>query len=204
MMYGWIRYLSIEEDFMKSRYYVEFDVESAYSDFISKSVILLGAEIEASFKKLCELIDRGKKPGNIGKYKEIVLEELHNIGEFKSILRDDKKHEYCPFKDWSNDSHSHLNWWDIYVRTKHDLFVNHDATLDVAMKMLSAYQLLLVLITAYEKSDDDDRLAYTMLEVPRLLIPDIDMSMAQNDYDEGLLSYVFSASDLKKKLGKTT
>ncbi|MBR0203927.1 MAG: hypothetical protein IJQ56_06140, partial [Synergistaceae bacterium] len=104
MMYGWIRYLSIEEDFMKSRYYVEFDVESAYSDFISKSVILLGAEIEASFKKLCKLINEDEKPGDISDYKRIVLEELPHISEFKSILRDDKKREYFPFKDWDNSS----------------------------------------------------------------------------------------------------
>lgn len=201
MMYGWIRYLSIEEDFMKSRYYVEFDVESAYSDFISKSVILLGAEIEASFKKLCELINEDEKRGSISDYKKIVLKELPNIGEFKSILRDDKRHEYFPFRDWGMGS---LSWWDIYGRTKHDLFVKREATLDVAMNMLSAYQLLIFLIAAYEKSDDDNRLAYTMLEVPRLLRPDVDMDIAQQDDDEGLLSYTFSASKLKEKLGKTT
>ena len=40
-------------------------------------------------------------------------------------------------------------------------------------------------------------------EVPRLLIPYENMSKCEeNDY-EGLLSFSFSASELKRKLGKT-
>lgn len=197
-MLGWKRYLSIEEDFLRARYYVAFDVENAHSDFLSKSVILLGAEIEASFKKLCNLIDNTETPGNICQYKGILLKELPNIGKFKSILREDTERNYLPFKGWDKSS---LFWWDVYNNIKHSSD-DKTATMEVAMTMLSAYQLLIILIAAYEEREFDDRIAYTQLDIPRLLIPDVAMGMCQQDDDEGLLSFGFSASALKEKLKK--
>ncbi len=197
-MLGWRRYLSIEEDFLRARYYVAFDVEYAHSDFLSKSVILLGAEIEASFKNLCSLIDNKAPRGNICQYKSILLKALPNIGNFKSILREDTERNYLPFKDWDKGS---LFWWDVYNNIKHSSD-DKTATMKVAMTMLSAYQLLIILIAAYEERDFDDRIAYTQLDIPRLLIPDVAMGMYQQDDDEGLVSFGFSASELKEKLKK--
>ena len=68
MIYGLQRYLGIERDFLKAQFYVSFDNKTAFSEFFSREVVLLGSEIEAAFKELCFLID-GRKPGNMGEYK---------------------------------------------------------------------------------------------------------------------------------------
>lgn len=77
-IYGWQRYLGIENDFLEALFYVSFDIKDAYSEFFSREIILLGSEIEASFKKLCESIN-GATPGNIGEYKAIILEAYPGI-----------------------------------------------------------------------------------------------------------------------------
>lgn len=192
-MYGWKRYLSIENDFIKAQEYVSFDISNAYSEFFSKAVILLGSEIEAAFKKLCNEIN-GSTPGNIGEYKDIILTELPNLGALKSIMREDQTREYYPFKDWNQGP---LPWWDVFVDTKHNL-VDKSATLDVAMNMLSAFQLLLILVDAYSHITGKCCLAYTQLEIPRLLILDVGMDVCQEE--DGIFSFGYDPQSLKKVL----
>ena len=193
-MFGWRRYLSIEEDFLKARYYVAFDVKTAHSDFLSKSIILLGAEIEHAFKKLCELIDEKAKRGNIANYKKIILQEMPGIVNLKSTLRENEEVQFFPFKDWQK---GRLSWWDIHNNIKHS-DDDENATMNVALNMLSAYQLLLFLIEGY--NGEKRHTAYTQIEIPRVLIPDIRMGPGQTH--EGIFCWLFDTSDLKEKLSK--
>ena len=52
-MYGWQRYLSIEQEFLAARQYVPYKLmKSAYSEFFTRQVIILGAEIESALKRV--------------------------------------------------------------------------------------------------------------------------------------------------------
>ena len=195
-MFGWRRYLSIEEDFLKARYYVAFDVKTAHSDFLSKSIILLGAEIEHAFKKLCELIDKDADRGSIADYKKIILQEMPGIVNLKSTLRENEEVQFFPFKDWQQGP---LSWWDIYNNIKHS-DDDKNATMKVALNMLSAYQLLLFLIEGY--NGEESHTAYTQIEIPRVLVPDIRMDPEQTTQHEGIFCWIFDTSDLKEKLSQ--
>ncbi len=196
MINGWQRYLSIEEDFLKARYYVSFDIDNVYSDFFSKSVIILGAEIEAAFKDLCRAIS-GKAPDSIEKYKNVILESFPNIDVLKSTLREDNQREYYPFKGWKN---KRLSWWDVYSKIKHSS-VDTKATLETAVTMLSAYQLLLFLVATYTCEVDSNEyiIAYTQLDLPRLLIPDVPLGIAIVP-SEGLSFIRLNSAKLKQKI----
>jgi len=84
-MYGWQRYLSIEQEFAAARYYVSFSVGNAYSEFFTREVILLGVEIEAAFKELCRRINNST-PGNMGDYKSIILGTYPRIVDIYTIF----------------------------------------------------------------------------------------------------------------------
>ena len=196
-MFGWRRYLSIEEDFLQARYYVAFDVKTAHSDFLSKSIILLGAEIEHAFKKLCELIDEKAKRGSIADYKKIILQEMPGIVNLKSTLRENEEVQFFPFKDWQK---GRLSWWTIHNNVKHHKDGEKKATMKVALNMLSAYQLLLFLIEGY--NGEESHTAYTQIEIPRVLVPDIRMGPGQTTQHEGIFCWIFDTSDLKEKLSQ--
>ena len=197
-MFGWRRYLSIEEEFLKARYYVAFDVETAHSDFLSKSIILLGAEIEHAFKKLCKIIDEKAERGKIEDYKKIILQEMPGIVDLKSTLRENEEVEYFPFKNWQQGS---LFWWTFYNKVKHNED-DKNATMNVALNMLSTYQLLLFLIEGYNGEVEEECTAYTQIEIPRVLVPDIGMYVGQTTQHEGIFCWIFDASNLKEKLSQ--
>ena len=161
-IYGWQRYLSIEQDFIEAQYYVSFDIKDVYSEFLSREVILLGSEIESAFKELCKRIN-GSMPGNIGQYKQTILSfypGIINVG----VINKQTNEVQIPFKDWDNGA---LSWWDIYSNTKHAL-VDKTATLQVALIMLQALELLFFCIT--EKSASS-YFSLDYLETPKLFKP---------------------------------
>ena len=194
-MFGWKTYLSIEENFLRASYYVAFDVEDAHSNFLSQSVILLGAEIEHTFKELCKLLDIKAPRGNITQYKEIILKNMPAIGKLKSTLRENTEVQYFPFKNWHNEK---LFWWAAYNEIKHSAD-DKKATMKVALTMLSAYQLLLILVETY-KLGGEDRTAYTQLDMPRLLVPDVNLGIGQKGNLDGIFCWIFSTSELKEKI----
>lgn len=198
-MFGWKTYLSIEEQFLKANYYVAFDVENAHSNFLSQSIILLGAEIEHAFKVLCELIDVNAPRGDIGKYKEVILKNIPAIGKLRSALRENEEVQFFPFENWHNGK---LTWWNIYTKIKHSTD-DEKATMKVALTMLSAYQLLLILIEAYTPGEEE-RTAYTQLDMPRLLVPDLNVGIGQEDNLDEIFSWRFSTSELKEKVSTLT
>ena len=111
------------------------------------------------------------------------------------MLREDTKRKYYPFKDWKNER---LVWWDAYVHVKHSI-TDKQATLNVALNMLSAYQLLLFVAEACTGIDNEHKYAYSHMNSPRLLTPNIFQGITLRPGDNTLYAS-FSTIELKKKL----
>ena len=156
MIYGWQRYLGMEKDFLEAEFYVSLDQSEVYSEFFTREIILLGAEIDSAFKELCRRLD-GTMPNNIGDYRRIILAHLPNIIKVSVCT---KGTPYGPFEGWDTGP---LQWWRVYSKMKHNI-VDNEATLGVAMAMLQAYQLLLFCITAVS---EDVRL--NLIDMPKLV-----------------------------------
>lgn len=156
-MYGLQRYLGIEKEFIEASYYVSLDQEDVYSEFFTREVILLGTEIEATFKELCNRIN-GSKPGNMSQYKEIILAHFPNIVRI-SVCEKQSKITTLPFENWDN---SQLDWWNVYTGIKHNL-VDAQATLGVALKMLQAYLILIFCVTAMREDA-----YFNILDTPKM------------------------------------
>lgn len=183
-MYGWQRYLSIEQEFAAARYYVSFSVGNAYSEFFTREVILLGVEIEAAFKELCRRINNST-PGNMGDYKSIILGTYPRIVDIYVSSKETGQIFY-PFRGWDT---GHLSWWDVYVQVKHNL-VDQAATLDVALTMLQAYEILLFCIAA-----TSGNFSFNYLDNPKLFTPGfepgmsvINMQIVMDYYGEDIIS----------------
>ena len=187
MIFGWQRYLGIEQDFLKAQFYVSFDLKEVYSEFFSREVILMGAEIEAAFKELCRLIN-GTGQGRIGDYKNIILGEYPGL--VNTYVRNKQSDEVqYPFREWETGP---LTWWRIYTDTKHNL-VDHAATLGVALTMLQAYELLLFCI---EATRGNFEISY--LEQPKLFIPEFQPGFALLDGMQAVHTY--NGAALREKL----
>lgn len=156
-MYGLQRYLGLEKEFIEASYYVSLDQEDVYSEFFTREVILLGTEIEATFKELCNRIN-GSTPGNMSQYKEIILARFPNIVRI-SVCEKQSKKTTLPFENWDN---SQLDWWNVYTGIKHNL-VDAQATLGVALKMLQAYLILIFCVTAMKED-----VYFDIFETPKL------------------------------------
>ncbi len=181
-VYGWERYINIEETFITARQYISFDNDNAYSDFFTRTVIVLGAEIEAAFKKLCEKLGNPNS-GNMTQYKQTILGKYPSIVKWKVKMLGTCK-EFQPFKDWQNA----LAWWSIYTDVKHNL-VDKDATLKVSLDMLAAYQTLIFAIQVKKGASEGKQevVVCSLANQPRLLIPDGEMIKfltGGNDGDE--------------------
>lgn len=187
MIYGWQRYLGIEQDFLKAQFYASFDLEEVYSEFFSREVILLGAEIEAAFKELCRRIN-GAEPSNIGDYKRIILGEYPGLVNTYVRNKQSNENQY-PFREWDSGP---LTWWRIYTDTKHNL-VDRAATLGVALTMLQAYELLLFCIEATKGS-----FIIGYLDQPKLFIPDFQPGFAMIDDMQAV--HIYDGTALREKL----
>ena len=178
-IYGWKRYLGIEKEFLDAQYYVSLDIETVYSEFFTREVILLGAEIEAAFKKLCHQLDPNSSAGNIAQYKNIILGFYPGIVDFE--IQNNQTHTVTkPFIGWDKKS---LPWWDIYGNVKHGL-LDQAATSKVATDMLKAYEVLLICISA--KRGDLD---LNYIELPQLYMPTMGMEFSIKGENRIYLSY---------------
>jgi len=210
-MYGWHRYLSIEHEFKKAEQYIPYELEDAYSEFFTRQVILLGAEIEASLKTLCKEIEPNQKHGNIGQIKEIILKHYPGIVDWACTVKGTGK-IVTPFQDWDVNG---LDWWGVYTDIKHNL-VDRAATYRIALKMLGAYEQLLILVEVTDPNradttdkaiggsvwnvmaDDGKIKAHTILEMPELLVPDIEFGIG--DGISGLPGIAFYPEDVLNKV----
>lgn len=140
--YKWDQYLIIERDFIDAKKYISFVPEnySIKSVFLRNEIILLGTELEEAFKKLITLVDSNTKPGNISQYKENILKYYPNLVNFKTILLGTNQ-VFIPFDKWDEGK---LEFWDTFEQIKHG--VEDSSALDLALNMLSAYEIILHLI----------------------------------------------------------
>lgn len=163
-IYGWQRYLGIEKDFLQAQFYVSFKCEKVYSEFFTREVILLGAEIEAALKVFCSKIDSTKRPKDMKKYSQIVLGKYPGITEIEVKSRNPEVVAGKPFEGWSEGE---LPWWKVYTTVKHNV-IDNSATSQVALQMLQAYEILLFCVSA-----DNGSFELKNIDMPQLYIPDI-------------------------------
>lgn len=166
-MYGLQRYLAIEQEFNNAQYYVSFENKSAYSEFFTREVLILGSEIETALKVLCNRID-GSFPGNFAQYKSTILNAFPGIVRIGVCNRKTSEIIY-PFENWDKGE---LLWWNVYTSIKHNA-VSREATIDIALSMLQALELLFFCI---EATVGDFSIEY--MEMPRLYIPDFPRGFA--------------------------
>lgn len=203
-MYGWERYLYIEQEFLNARQYISFEIKGAYSDFFARCIILLGAEVEAAMKQLCAELD-SSNAGNISDYKKAILSHFPNIVNFKvRLLCTDE--EIAPFHGWDNGQ---LSLWNTYTDVKHSLSIKQDATLKNALDILAAYQILIFVIQAQKNiktgnfnkgTTATEAYAFSLINQPKLLIPmNVDFDVCQSD--ENVDFYLtFNVTEMEKFL----
>ena len=165
-MYGWANYLLHEKAFITASEYIDFvKNKDAVSHFLTNQVILLGAEIEAAFKRISLL--RGVKAGNMGQYKEATLTAFPSITSSSCVFSLSEE-ILCPFQDWATPE-AKLPWWAVYTDIKHST-IDPEAKAQVALNMLAALQILLLLVAALEKGDlaNGDPLC---TEIPQYQVP---------------------------------
>ena len=191
-MYGWTRYLYIEQEFLAVKQYLPYEFEDVYSEFFTRAVILLGAEIEGTFKVLCKNVET-PDAGNMEQYKNTILTNYPGIVNWKCLVRENEK-KITPFEGWNLGK---LDWWDVYTGVKHNL-VDKCATYKIALKMLGAYELLIFIIAATDsqniKNTDSDGCvkpikAYSILDSPKVLVVDMDLGIGDDEADVTNLSF---------------
>lgn len=186
-MYGLQRYLGIEQEFITAQQYVDLSIESAFSEFFTREVILLGVEIEAAFKELCSRIN-GSTAGNMADYKSIILGEYTNLANI--YVRNKRTGAiYYPFQGWDIGP---LPWWSVYVQVKHNL-IDRAATVGVALSMLRAYELLLFCVEA-----TNGNISVGYMDMPKLFIPEFEPGMTlENDMS---FTLKYSGNEIRQRL----
>lgn len=117
-LYHWRYYEILERDFFHILEYVEFTESNfeTYSLKISNLLMSICSEMEAVFKIICDLKDKG----NIGIYRKEVIVLFPEIldQKIKFKLFDI---EITPFKGWTEENPGEsLNFWDAYNGSKHN------------------------------------------------------------------------------------
>lgn len=119
----WYYFKNIESDIIQTLRYVEPDRENfaTYSVEYAKIINVACAEIDNLMKTICEKLESirpesERKPhGNIGQYKECLLNRFPNITEVMLYIPRGK-YGIRPFYEWKD---SKLSWWDAYQKLKH-------------------------------------------------------------------------------------
>ena len=157
LMYGLKRYNSIEKDFIDADFYVSLTQNSVFSEFFTREIILLGAEIDSALKELCKRTN-GSTLKNMGEYRPKVIEYLPNITKIPVSNRENGM-LYYPFENFDKCK---PKWWDVYTSLKHNI-VDENATLGIALEMLQAYLLLIFCIEALNGNVNIDYQHYPKL-----------------------------------------
>lgn len=187
--YEWENYLIIEGEFIEARKYLSFERTVNYeadSPFLHNEIVLLGSKVEIAMKKLIFYANDDNKfrASDISDYKHALLTICPDLEKYETkLINNDLK--FIPFSNWSSNK---LQWWDAYSSIKHGS--SRLAKLEHALNLLSAYQILLLIIHVMQsKEANEDKVFYTFAEMPKLLDPNFARELYQSD--EVGFGYVF-------------
>ena len=190
--YEWEKYLIIESEFIEAKKYISFDRERNYeadSPFLHNEIVLLGAQVEISMKKLISYHNpvKGFSPYNIGDYRRLLLMVYPEMESYStSLVNSDIT--FSPFKNWKNGK---LAWWDAYSSIKHGS--SRLPKLEHALNLLAAYEILIHLVHCEEtKAKGDEYIFYSFREMPGLLRLNIESELYE--LDDGMMGYGFEVA----------
>lgn len=164
----WNYYLSLEKDLDNTSRYIEpKGQENVFSFEFAKLLVLSCTELESVMKLLCYECSKQKR-GNIGEYKETILEHFPKIVLAEVyISRWDKA--IRPFDSWDTEK---LFWWTAYGNVKHNREDNfNDATYKNVVYALSAlYVSIFYLSSISGVSFPDNESTYIISEYSHKLL----------------------------------
>ncbi len=158
----WQYYLSVEDDFLNTRRYVEIipDNFTTYSIEYTRLLLSIGSETDVLCKLLCSQIDPTAQPKKILDYKGIILGKYPRLTKLQ-IHMTPLQLSYIPWAGWENASPS---WWRDYNTVKHSRHQNYQkANLRNVLESLSG---LLVLNLYFHK---EEYTRFTLLPASRLI-----------------------------------
>lgn len=153
--YNWDKYLVIEKEFIEAKKYVDFiDANfNTVSIFFHNEITLLGSEFETACKYMAQ---KTKKdiPGSIREYKTLLFDLFPDVIKYRvSFLGSNIS--INPLGEWSEEG-KNGKWWDVYTDIKHGTNPKDSKpTLEIALKMLGIYYLILNLIHNIEAYPKD-------------------------------------------------
>lgn len=110
----WEYYRIIDEDMKTAMRYIDSRNQADVFSFeFAKNIVLACTECESLFKIIGEL-KTNKTPGNIGEYKDIILNNFPAITSVE-VYANGKR--IVPFQGWDDGN---LKWWDSYNNIKHN------------------------------------------------------------------------------------
>ena len=176
----WNYYLSLEKDLEDTSRYIEpKGQENVHSFEFAKLLVLSCTELESVFKLICYECT-GEKKGNIGEYKEVVLEKYPNI-VFAEVSINRWGKTICPFEGWDKGC---LTWWKAYGNVKHNREDNFDEATyqNVIYALLALYVCIFYLskIVNIEFADyassyiNSEYALHSIVATPNKKLPDFD------------------------------
>ncbi len=140
---NWYYFLSLDRDLHETTFYIEPEgQEKTFSFAFYKLIMLGGAEAESLLKQLCNEIAPGNTFGDIGQYKNAILNKYPKIEDaIVSVSRWGGK-DIRPFENWGT---GRLKWWAVYNDIKHSRF----KTIESATYENAAYTLGALFILNY-------------------------------------------------------
>lgn len=133
----WGQYLILEQEFVDSLNYIEFDTSNfaAYSNKYVKLLLQIGSEVDNTLKEICNLQGRT----NISQYATYMLNKYPQITN-QSVKVINRNITLIPFTGWNTQQPAQsLCFWDSYNLVKHDRIQNlNKASLETVSNGLAA------------------------------------------------------------------
>ena len=117
----WHYFLNLEQDFVRTLEFVEFDKnnEKAFSNEYAKVLLLAGSEVDVVAKLVCGKYAPKQKADNIEDYRKAIVSTFKDI---HTISIDISRHNLSltPWTNWNPSIAKSPDWWQAYNSVKHD------------------------------------------------------------------------------------
>lgn len=160
----WQQYLMLEQEFMETLNYVEFDSQNfnTYSNKFAKILLQIGSEMDNVLRNICE--SQGRT--NITDYANYILGKYPHIVS-QTVRTSSNTIILQPYKGWNVSQPSKsLEFWEKYNAIKHDRIQNYQkASLEAVangmaalfiIEMYELYELYRLEIETFESSPDKE------------------------------------------------